>query len=704
MTKLSLNPHQEAAARHIEGPMLVLAGAGSGKTRIVTARVAHLIELGVPAQEILAVTFTNKAAEEMQTRIQRLSHSSVLACTFHSLGARILRESISALAYHQDFTIYDRDDSFKLLKECLAALHLKLDKGEIKTLRADISHAKNSLLLPEKYPKEDPTTAQVYQLYQEKLKNYNAVDFDDLLFLPVRLFQEHPEILESYQKRWSFLLIDEYQDTNHAQYLLAHLLSAKHNNLFAVGDPDQSIYSWRGADVSNILNFEEDYPGAQVVTLDQNYRSRNIILRAANELIHNNSTPYQKNLWSERGEGEKIGLFFCGTDREETTFVLERLMHHHEEEDIPLSDSVIFYRTNFQSRVFEDALLRHNIPYVIVGGLSFYERREVKDILALLRIVLGGADFLAFARTINLPKRGIGNVSINKLITLAEEHGITIFTLCEHILEGKLPSPVSKKQLVGIKDYVHMIQQLKNRVSSGLPLHGIISDAIELSNYHALLREDPETLDDRRANLDELITKAAEWEEDHEKPSLALFLEELSLRTTADEKPEYEDAVRLMTLHNGKGLEFSVVFLVGMEENLFPHVNVKDDPTALEEERRLCYVGMTRAKDYLYFSAAKSRFLWGGHRFMLPSRFLKEIPQDLLTPYHSAWEDKESEVEEEAEPGAFNLGTAVTHKDFGGGIIKKAYHTSLGLTYDVIFPLSNTTRTLVAKYAKLKKV
>ena len=700
--KLSLNPQQEKAAHHIEGPMLVLAGAGSGKTRIVTARVAHLLELGVPAQEILAVTFTNKAAEEMQSRIQRLSQASVLACTFHSLGARILRENINALGYEPDFTIYDEEDSYKLLKECLTALHLKLEKGEVKTLRGDISHAKNALVLPEKYPKEDPLTAQVYQLYQEKLKSYNAVDFDDLLYLPVRLFQEHPDRLEMYQKRWSFLLIDEYQDTNHAQYLLARLLSSKHNNLFAVGDPDQSIYSWRGADVSNILNFEKDYPGAQVVTLEQNYRSRNTILKAANELIHYNSSPYQKNLWSERGEGEKIGLYISDSDREETAFVLKRLLHHHEKENIPLNDCVIFYRTNFQSRVFEDALLKHNIPYVIVGGLSFYQRREIKDILALLRIVLGGADFLALARTINLPKRGIGNVSLSKLMDLSEENGTTIFTTCELIAEEKIPSPLSKKQLSGLKDYVHTIQQLKNRVSAQLPLHAVISDAIDLSHYISVLKEDPETLDDRRANLDELISKAAEWEEDHANPSLALFLEELSLRTTADEKPAFEDTVRLMTLHNGKGLEFSVVFLVGMEEDLFPHLNTKEDPAALEEERRLCYVGMTRAKDYLYLSAAKSRFLWGGHRFMYPSRFLKETPQELLYSYHTTW--SEEPPEEEAEPGSFSPGTAVMHKDFGSGIIKKAYQTSLGLTYDVLFPLTGATRTLVAKYAKLKQV
>ncbi len=699
MTKLSLNPQQQEAAEHIEGPMLVLAGAGSGKTRIITARVARLLELGVPAEEILAVTFTNKAAEEMRTRIQRLAHTSVLACTFHSLGARILRESIANLSFKSDFTIYDEEDSFKLIKECCTALHLQLDKGEIKSLRSEISHAKNSFRVPNK----DPITFQVFTLYQERLKHYNAVDFDDLLFLTVRLFKEFPDVLERYQKRWSFILIDEYQDTNYTQYLIAKLLSEKRGNLFAVGDPDQSIYSWRGALVSNILNFERDYPGAKVVTLDQNYRSTNTILKAANSLISHNETPYQKHLWSELGEGKKIGLYLCSSDREETAFVLERLLRHHKEEGIPLSECVIFYRTNFQSRIFEDALLRQGIPYIIVGGLSFYERREIKDILSLLRVVLGGADALAFSRTINLPKRGIGSASIAKLTQFALQNGAHIFTCCEQIVEGRLPSPISQKQLAGLKDYVALIHKLKNRLSAGLPLHTLIGDAIDLSNYSAVLKEDPDTHEDRRANLNELITKAAEWEEEHHSTSLALFLEELSLHTSTDLLSQSDACVRLMTLHNGKGLEFSVVFMVGMEEDLFPHINIQADPASLEEERRLCYVGMTRAKERLYLTAASSRLLWGAHRLMRPSRFIHEIPEELVDRYHTAWtEEGIEEIEEEKE--AWAIGTAVMHKDFGGGIIKKAYTTSLGLTYDVLFPLSNTTRTLVAKYAKLKRL
>jgi len=696
---ISLNPEQQRAAEHVEGPLLVLAGAGSGKTRIVTARIAHLLKLGVPSNEILAVTFTNKAAEELQRRIRGLAHASVLACTFHSLGARILRESVSSLGYTQDFTIYDEEDAEKLFKECLTALHFKLEKGEAKLLRSEISHAKNSLIPPENYSDPMSLAARLYPLYQERLKEYNALDFDDLLFLSVRLFQKHQDVLSLFQNRWSFLLIDEYQDTNHAQYLLAKLLAERHHNLFAVGDPDQSIYSWRGADLSNILNFEKDYPGAKVITLEQNYRSRNRILQAANHLIHHNSSRYQKNLWSERGEGEKIGLFLCRTEREETEFVFERLRDHHQKEGIAYKDSVIFYRTNFQSRVFEDGLLRHKIPYVIIGGLSFYQRREIKDILSILRMVLGGADFLSFSRTVNLPRRGIGETCLRKLQDLANSHGLPILTLCLEIASGRLASPLTQRQRQGIENYVQMIEEIKKRIRSRLPLHQIIQEAIALFRYEEVLKEDPETMADRRANLDELVTKAAEWEEEKEEPTLVAFLEELTLRTSGDEVSAGDEAVRLMTLHNGKGLEFSLVFIVGMEEDLFPHINAKENPASLEEERRLCYVGMTRAKERLYLTASKARFLFGASRTMQPSRFLFEIPKSLLQTCTLSQEEKEHPENEELSPG-----DAVRHRDFGKGVILKAYPTSLGPTYDVSFTDAGVTRTLVAKFAKLRQI
>ncbi|HSW85860.1 MAG TPA: UvrD-helicase domain-containing protein, partial [Rhabdochlamydiaceae bacterium] len=695
-----LNPQQLKAVNHVEGPLLVLAGAGSGKTRIVCYRIVHLLQLGVPSSEIIAVTFTNKAAEEMRQRVQRLAHSSVLTSTFHSLCARILRESIIPLGFTRNFVIFDEEDSEKVLKECLIALNLKDEKGLLKKMRMLISNAKNNLIEPNDPSLDDELLIAVYKLYQAKLKEYNALDFDDLLFLTVKLFRQFPEVLEQYQNRWSFILIDEYQDTNHAQYTIAKLLGDKHNNVFAVGDPDQSIYSWRGANIENILNFERDFPGSKMISLEQNYRSRNTILQAANALINHNSSRYEKNLWSDRGLGEKIGFYISDNELAEADFVAKRLIKHHEEDDIPLTDCVIFYRTNFQSRVFEDALLRRRIPYVIIGGLSFYQRREIKDILSLLRIVLGGSDFISFSRTINLPKRGLGEATLSKLKAFAEEHSLDIFSLCSHVVERKLEFKLSQRQLDGLSEYVSTISTIREMVKNAAPLHEILSETIERSHYLEFLKEDPETSEERKANLEELISKAAEWEEEVADPTLATFLEELSLKSSHDEKKGDQDSVRLMTLHNGKGLEFEVVFLVGMEEDLFPHINSLDDPASLEEERRLCYVGMTRAKEYLYFSASRNRFLWGGLRMMRPSRFLKEIPSEYLQAFHVEYtrpQKEESEYTEDEHP--FEPDDTVLHKDFGTGIVRKTYQTSLGLTYDVYFPQANITRTLVAKYA-----
>ena len=700
-----LNPQQQMAVDHVEGPLLVLAGAGSGKTRIVTFRVAHLLQLGVPSTEILAMTFTNKAADEMRHRILQLTHKSVLTCTFHSLCARILRESISALNYTREFAIYDEEDSEKVLKECFSTLGMKEEKGDLRNFRSQISQAKNALIESEQLSKDDKALQEVYSLYQRKLKEYNALDFDDLLFLTVKLFQQHPEILAQYQKRWSFILIDEYQDTNAAQYTIARLLAEKHRNVFAVGDPDQSIYSWRGANIHNILNFEADFPGAKVIPLEQNYRSRSNILEAANALIKHNSSRYEKNLWSDRGVGEKIGLYIAENDHAEADFVVKQLYRLHREKNIDLSDCVIFYRTNFQSRIFEDHLLRERVPYIIVGGLSFYQRKEIKDILALLRIVLAGTDYLAFARTINLPKRGLGEATLEKLRDFAQGIQKNLFDACKEIAESRAQFKLSQKQLEGLKDYVHTISLLRERVANGRPLHEIISEALERSRYLEYLREDPESYEERRGNIEELVTKAAEWEDEVEHPSLAAFLEELTLKSSADEKDPSTDNVRLMTLHNGKGLEFTAVFLVGMEEELFPHANALEDQEALEEERRLCYVGMTRAKEYLFLTASRFRFLWGMPRMMRPSRFLKEIPEEFLHSHHiSAAPRTTDTLTYEMDEEAFEVEDTVHHKDFGSGIVQKVYRTSLGLTYDVFFPQANTTRSLVAKFSKLTSV
>ncbi len=631
-----LNPEQLIAVTHHTGPLLVLAGAGSGKTRIVTFRIVHLMEKGVAPEEILAVTFTNKAAGEMQERIHHLTRKDAFfghptICTFHSLGARILRESIGHLGYRTNFVIYDEEDSNKLLKECLQTLSVAKETGQVKTFKTLISQAKNQLLDPsDSHFNELPSDVQkvfpaVYSLYQERLKEANALDFDDLLFLTVKLFRTHPEVLKSYQQRWKYLLIDEYQDTNHAQYLMARLIIEKNHNLFVVGDPDQSIYSWRGANIRNILNFEKDYPGAKIVRLEQNYRSRKNILDAANALIKHNHSRFEKNLWSDRGTGEKITLFIGGSDREEAGFIAHEIERLHTLHRIPLSEMTIFYRTNFQSRNFEDFLLKKRIPYVIVGGISFYQRKEIKDILAFLHMVESDTDFIAFMRSIHLPKRGLGETTIDKLRQGALNAKTPILSFCEN------PGPevrLSAKQKESLQGYVNLIRDLRTLKEESL--QKLLVETIRRSQYLDVLREDKETYEDRKANLDELISKAAEWELLNDSVSLSGFLEELSLKGSIDEAEMSDDKVNLMTLHNGKGLEFNVVFLVGMEEDLFPHANARESYDAVEEERRLCYVGMTRAKERLYLTAAETRFIWGTHRMMRPSRFLKEVPKEYI--------------------------------------------------------------------------
>lgn len=695
---MNLNQQQETAVAHVEGPLLVLAGAGSGKTRVVTQRIARLIDLGVPPTDILAVTFTNKGADEMRSRIRALKNAQVLTCTFHSLGARILRESIGHLGYQTDFSIYDEEDSDKLLKNCFDGLQFIPEKGILKEVRGQISSAKNDLLDPGQIsPQDNPLLAKLYPAYQNALKSCNALDFDDLLYLTVKLFQTRPEVLRGYQNRWLFVLIDEYQDTNLAQYTLAKLLVEKHGNLFAVGDPDQSIYSWRGARYQNILNFERDFPGAKIVVLDQNYRSTNTILQATNALIEHNPNRYEKKLWSAGGEGEKIGVFLAMSERQEAEFIANKIAHHVFENRFSFNDIAIFYRTNAQSRPFEDALLAKRIDYTIIGGISFYARREIKDILAFLRLVVSNADLISFLRTIHLPKRGFGPAAIDKLVGMATSHNLPILLFCEKCVRGEIDCKLNVKQQGGLKQYLELIAKLR-QMRPSVTIHELISSVIEETGYLDLLKEDPETYEDRQENLDELIGKAVEWEEEREKPTLQAFLEELSLRSNVEEKKNVP-TVKLMTLHNSKGLEFPLVFFAGLEEDLCPHINSKGNVEALEEERRLCYVGMTRARESLYLTASSFRFMWGVLRPMQPSRFLKEVPAKFLKNL-SPITRMEAEVSSEGE--GFSPGDEVVHQQFGMGVVQTTSHGSLGLVYEVHFPETDTTRTLVAKFAKLR--
>jgi DNA helicase-2/ATP-dependent DNA helicase PcrA len=626
---LSLNDEQQEAIRTTDGPLLVLAGAGSGKTRVITYRILHLLEKGVPPTAILGLTFTNKAASEMKQRIRSIAPYDVLICTFHSLGARILRESIHTLGFRRDFTIYDEEDSNKLLKLCLESMNIPTKDGEAKTYRNSISHFKNHMITPEVAAQEKDGFGEVYSLYQQKLKECNAVDFDDLLYLPVMLFRAQPEILAHYQRRWSYVLVDEYQDTNQSQYELMRFLVAQSQNLCVVGDPDQSIYSWRGADISNILNFDKDFPAAKVIRLEQNYRSTNTILEAANAVICQNENRYEKNLWSALGEGEKIKLFVAGDELEEARYIIGRVQHY--EASYPRREMVIFYRTNAQSRPFEDKLLQAGIPYVIVGGVSFYRRREIKDILAFLRMAYSGSDYISFVRTINLPKRGLGEATIEKIARCAEAENLSIFACCMAIAEGKSfqAHSFSDKHRKAIDSYVRIIRDLNER-STTESLSSLVKSTIDVTNYLDYLREDKETYEERQENLSQLVDKAAEWEQQSANPSLESFLEELSLKASIDEADMTRDRLNLMTIHNGKGLEFEVVFLAGLEEDLFPHINSKDTQEGIEEERRLCYVGLTRAKRHLIITRAEARRIWGTWRPFYASRFLREIPSKYI--------------------------------------------------------------------------
>lgn len=718
---MNLNEEQIEAVEYLKGPVLILAGAGSGKTSVVTHRIANLISQGVPASKILGLTFTNKAANEMKERVQKLTQQQVLICTFHSLGARLLRESIHHLGYKRDFVIYDEDDADKLIKACVGLSSAAEFKPDVKAIHTLISKTKNSMVPPEKVvgAEEIPFFPSIYAIYQEKLKEYNAVDYDDLLVLPVTIFKKFPEILQHYQNRWEFVHIDEYQDTNGVQYALVQLLVNQHHNLCVVGDPDQSIYSWRGANIQNILNFERDYPGAKIVRLEQNYRSRSNILNASNALIANNCRRYEKKLWSSKGPGEKIKLFRCDNERMEAIFVADKIVLHHRENDIPLNEMVVFYRTNAQSRALEDHLMQRRIPYVIVGGISFYQRREIKDILAWLRIAHGGQDFIAFERTVNLPKRGLGDSTIDKLRIGAHQQNVSIFDFCEKLVQGDSNLKLTTRQKEGLQEYVRIIKELRE-VLKTQSLSDLVKAAIEVTGYRQHLAEDKDTEGDRVENLSELLNKAIEWETSVEDPTLEAFLEELSLKSSLDEADDREK-ISLMTIHNGKGLEFAVTFLVGLEEGLFPHINSKDNPEAIEEERRLCYVGMTRAKEYLYLTHATSRAIWGTLRTQSLSRFVHEVPSEYIerlngkmaTSYRSEsaysrpvqrFSASSTSRPQEEENAGMTIGDLVFHQEFGIGRIQNSYQGSLGLTYTILFSKDNAEKNIVARYAQLSRI
>jgi len=699
MKNFLLNKQQKQAIDHIEGPLLVLAGAGSGKTKVVTMKIAKLIEIGVDPNEILAVTFTNKAANEMSQRINKLTFKHVTSCTFHALGAKILRESIHHLGYSDNFTIYDEEDCLKLLKECFTSLNIKQDKEILKKIRYKISNCKNEFINLDDIKSSSilsKNEIDIFSMYQNKLKSFKSVDFEDLLYLPIKLFYEKSQVLSYYQNKWSFILVDEYQDTNFVQYLLIKMLSKKNQNICVVGDPDQSIYSFRGAKYQNILNFDKDFQNAKIIRLEKNYRSTSTILNAANNVIKNNKNRFEKNLYSEKTEGEKIYIFKAESEQMEAAFVVEKILKLKGK--IKLEEIAIFYRTNFQSRIFEDILLAKNIPYIIYGGISFYKRKEIKDILAFLKLLISDSDFLAFSRTINIFTKGFGKTTINKLFFLSEKHQIPILSLLNQILNTPnnfIDIKLNSNQKINLQNYLKNIKELKELYQKNLDIDELISQIITKMHYLDHLKQDPQSFENRKENIDELITKSKKWQEENNK-NLDYFLEELSLTSAKTENYD-EKSLKLMTLHNSKGLEFECVFIVGLEEDLFPHSNSKNTFEKIEEERRLFYVGMTRAKKYLYITYSQYRYLWGGIKLSTPSRFLKELDSKYIFNLTNNFVEK-PEIEEENE---YFPGQKVFHKTFGQGIVQKMYQTSLGQTLDILFE-EGSTRSIVEKYAKLK--
>lgn len=633
-----LNPQQREAVQHTEGPLLILAGAGSGKTRVLTCRIAYLIEhCGVRPWNIMAITFTNKAAGEMRERVDGLvgmGSEAIWVSTFHSSCCRILRRYIDRIGYDNSFTIYDTDDSRQVMKAVIKELELNPKIYKEKALLGKISAAKNNLVSPDEMEAdasrwEEKQTARAYRAYQKRLKKNNALDFDDLLVLAVELFEKAPDVLESYQERFRYILIDEYQDTNTVQFRFVKLLAEKYRNICVVGDDDQSIYKFRGANIMNILNFEKSFPGAKVIKLEQNYRSTQSILDAANEVISNNSGRKEKKLWTDNGQGTRVRFREFQTGYDEAEFVAGEIAKKVREENRSYRDYAVLYRTNAQSRLFEEKMIAADIPYKLVGGVNFYSRREIKDMLAYLKTVDNGLDDLAVQRIVNVPKRGVGATSLARVQNYALENGISFY----EALQDADRIPGLGRSLNGIRKFTTLIGRLRAAGREYLNVREILEMIISETGYVAELEEEGTDEDKARIeNINELVSKTADYMEQAENPSLSEFLQQVSLVADIDSVDPDGDYVLLMTLHSAKGLEFDYVYMTGMEENTFPsYMAVSgEDSEELEEERRLCYVGITRARKELTMTAAQMRMVRGEPQFLRASRFVREIPRDLI--------------------------------------------------------------------------
>ncbi|WP_017637873.1 DNA helicase PcrA [Staphylococcus sp. E463] len=721
----NMNTEQSEAVRTTEGPLLIMAGAGSGKTRVLTHRIAYLLdEKDVSPYNILAITFTNKAAKEMKARVEQLVGEEaqvIWMSTFHSMCVRILRRDADRIGIERNFTIIDPTDQKSVIKDVLKNENIDSKRFEPRMFIGAISNLKNELKTPEDAQNEandyhSQMVATVYKGYQRQLSRNEALDFDDLIMTTINLFEREPEALEYYQNKFQYIHVDEYQDTNKAQYTLIKLLANKFKNLCVVGDSDQSIYGWRGADIQNILSFEEDYPNAKTIFLEQNYRSTKTILNAANEVIKNNTERKPKGLWTANTGGDKINYYEATTERDEAEYVVKEIMKH-QRNGKKYSDMAILYRTNAQSRVLEETFMKSNIPYTMVGGQKFYDRKEIKDLLSYLRVIANSNDDISLQRIINVPKRGVGPSSVEKIQTYAVQNNISMFdALGEVDFIG-----LSKKVTQECISFYEMIQNLIKE-QEFLEISEIVEEVLVKSGYRDMLDRE-QTLESRSRleNLDEFMSVPKDYEENTplEEQSLINFLTDLSLVADIDEA-DTESGVTLMTMHSAKGLEFPIVFIMGMEESLFPHIRAikSDDDHEMEEERRICYVAITRAEETLYITNATTRMLFGRSQSNMPSRFLKEIPEDLMESHSGS---KRQTIQPMAKPtqkrgfskrttsskkqvtsSDWKVGDKVTHKAWGEGMVSNVNEKNGSVELDIIFK-SEGPKRLLAQFAPIEK-
>lgn len=651
-----LNDRQKEAVISTEGPCLVIAGAGSGKTKVLTHKIAYLIsEKYVKPWNIIAITFTNKAANEMKERIQNIigdAANDLWMGTFHSICVKILRKYIDRIGFDHSFLIFDTSDQKTLIKECLKDLKVDDKLFTDRAVLSEISNGKNEMLEPKDYKIKyagdfrRETIGNIYELYQQRLKENNALDFDDIINYTIKILTENPDVLEYYTEKFKYVLVDEYQDTNKAQFMLVSILASKYGNITVVGDNDQGIYSFRGADITNILNFEKDFPGTKIIKLEQNYRCTGNILKAANAVIKHNENKYEKKLWTANDEGELPSIYQSEDEYDEASYVVKQINHLKTEEYYKYSDFVVLYRMNSQSRAIEDILRREDIPYKIVGGLKFYERKEIKDIIAYLRLIYNTSDNISLKRIINEPKRGIGKTSLDNIQQISEQNGISMYEVIKNAEQFGL-----NRVKANADDFINLIEELRTKQNE-LSISELIKETLNKSGYtKALELENSVEAESRIQNLEEFLTVAIEFEEEFADNTLGEFLENITLSSDIDNVEDAENSVTLMTLHSAKGLEFPTVFLVGLEEGIFPGYKSIGEENALQEERRLFYVGITRAKEHLFLTCAKRRTIFGSTSYNAISRFVKEIPEELLNGYDKMQKEKVEDKFENSDYG-----------------------------------------------------